>query len=93
MIGQVWNIDLLSGGGGFYAYAVVHDWSEEYMYSKSEMFQAGAVLKHYGVKGHSVHATEGGRRKDYTNANEYLRLAGVDLLKTGSICVRISEQT
>lgn len=51
------------------------------MYSKSEMLQAGAVLKHYGVKGHSVHATEGGSRKDYTNANEYLRLAGADLLK------------
>ena len=68
----------------------IHDWSEEYMYSKSEMFQAGAVLKHYGVKGHSVHATEGGRRKDYTNANEYLRLAGVDLLKNRiDLCTHI----
>ncbi|MBS6195058.1 MAG: sugar phosphate isomerase/epimerase [Clostridiales bacterium] len=59
----------------------IHDWSEEYMYSKSEMLQAKAVLEHYGLKAHSIHATEGGRRKDYTSKNEYLRAAGVDLLK------------
>lgn len=80
----------------------IHDWEGEYLYSKSEMFQARDVLSYYGLKAHTIHASEGGQRdlfdaqgrkvphvrerctrirKDYTNPNEYLRLAGVDLIK------------
>lgn len=80
----------------------MQNWEGEYIYSKSEMYQARDVLKHYGICAHSIHATEGGKRtirtpdgklrfrnryrfteirKDYTSTNEYLRLAGVDLLK------------
>ncbi|MCP1109991.1 sugar phosphate isomerase/epimerase [Lachnospiraceae bacterium PF1-21] len=79
----------------------MQNWEGEYMYSRSEMFQARDVLRHYGICAHSIHATEGGIRtsringkkifqnryrftdirKDYTSTNEYLRLAGVDLLK------------
>lgn len=79
----------------------MQNWEGEYMYSPSEMFQARDVLAHYGIKAHSIHATEGGKRtivvngqkifrnryrftdirKDYTSLNEYMRLAGVDLLK------------
>lgn len=80
----------------------IHDWEGEYLYSRSEMFQARDVLSYYGLKAHTIHASEGGQRdifdaqghrvphvrqrctrirKDYTNPNEYLRLAGVDLLK------------
>lgn len=72
----------------------IHDWEGEYMYSKSEMLQARDVLNYYGLNAHSIHASEGGMRcckdakegttktrKDYTNPNEYLRQAGVDLLK------------
>lgn len=80
----------------------IHDWEGEYMYSKSEMLQARDTLANYGLKAHTIHATEGGQRdifdaqgrripnprprctrirKDYTNPNRYLRLAGVDLLK------------
>ncbi len=73
----------------------------EYLYSPSEMFQVRDLLRGCGVKAHTIHASEGGRRtavvngrtvfrngerfeeirKDYTSANEYTRLAGVDLLK------------
>lgn len=79
----------------------MQNWEGEYLYSPSEMFQARDVLKAYGIKAHSIHASEGGKRtirkdgelifrnryrltdirKDYTSKNEYLRLAGVDLLK------------
>lgn len=80
----------------------MQNWEGEYLYSKSEMYQARDVLRHYGIHAHSIHATEGGKRtirtpegklrfrnryrfteirKDYTSKNEYLRLAGVDLLK------------
>lgn len=79
----------------------IHDWEGEYMYSPSEFFQVRDLLNYYGLKAHTIHASEGGRRgivingrtsfrnserfkeirKDYTSANEYMRLAGVDLLK------------
>lgn len=79
----------------------MQNWQGEYLYSKSEMFQARDVLRHYNICAHSIHASEGGKRltaidgknvfrnryrledirKDYTSKNEYLRLAGVDLLK------------
>lgn len=79
----------------------IHDWEGEYLYSRSEMFQARDILRHYGLQAHTIHATEGGFRdkivdgkrvpfprerctrirKDYTNPNNYLREAGVDLLK------------
>lgn len=79
----------------------MQNWEGEYLYSKSEMFQARDVLRYYGICAHSIHASEGGKRttwingkkvyrnryrledirKDYTSTNEYLRLAGVDLLK------------
>lgn len=88
---------------GFTHIQWIHDWEGEYMYSQSEMLQVKALLKHYGLIAHTLHATEGGYRfvqvegkgdrvpfarerctmirKDYTSSNEYLRLAGVDLLK------------
>ncbi|PWJ50418.1 sugar phosphate isomerase/epimerase family protein [Faecalicatena contorta] len=79
----------------------MQNWEGEYLYSKSEMFQARDVLRYYDICAHSIHASEGGKRtiwingkkvfrnryrledirKDYTSTNEYLRLAGVDLLK------------
>lgn len=59
----------------------IHDWEGEYLYSPSEMRQARAALDFYGLKGHTVHATEGRARKNYTSSNPYLRQAGVDLVK------------
>ena len=35
----------------------LHDWEGEYMYSKSEMFQARDILSYYGLKAHTIHAT------------------------------------
>ncbi|NLI90455.1 MAG: TIM barrel protein [Epulopiscium sp.] len=88
----------------------MQNWEGEYMYSRSEMFQARDVLRHYNIHAHSIHATEGGKRfttidgkpifrnryrledirKDYTSKNEYLRLAGVDLLKNRiDLCTHI----
>lgn len=88
----------------------MQNWQGEYLYSKSEMFQARDVLHHYNICAHSIHASEGGIRttlingkkvfrnryrledirKDYTSANEYLRLAGVDLLKNRiDLCTHI----
>lgn len=40
----------------------IHDWEGEYMYSRCEMFQARDLLNHYGIKAHTIHATEGGDR-------------------------------
>ena len=88
----------------------MQNWQGEYLYSRSEMFQARDVLRHYDICAHSIHATEGGERlttvngkplfrnryrledirKDYTSKNEYLRLAGVDLLKNRiDLCTHI----
>ena len=94
---QVLNI----AKAGFTHTQWIHDWDGEYLYSPSEMFQVRDLLRGCGVKAHTIHASEGGRRtavvngrtvfrngerfeeirKDYTSANEYTRLAGVDLLK------------
>ncbi len=88
----------------------MQNWQGEYLYSRSEMFQARDVLRHYNICAHSIHASEGGERfktvngkskfynryrfedirKDYTSKNEYLRLAGVDLLKNRiDLCTHI----
>lgn len=40
----------------------MQNWEGEYLYSPSEMFQARDVLRHYNIKAHSIHATEGGKR-------------------------------
>lgn len=95
---------------GFTHVQWIHDWDGEYMYSPSEIIQAGKLLKECGLDAHSVHASEGGVRikkigdtvtfvnryrnkevrKDYTSENEYLRLAGVELLKNRiDLCVGI----
>lgn len=86
---------------GFTNVQWIHDWEGEYLYSKSEMYQARDILRFYGLEANTIHATEGGirhkivngksvpiakercssARKDYTSSNEYIRLAGVDLLK------------
>lgn len=95
---------------GFTHIQWIHDWEGEYMYSPSEMLQVRDLLRECGLKAHTIHATEGGRRakkvdgkvvynnryrnkeirKDYTSLNEYMRLAGVDLLKNRiDLCVAI----
>ncbi len=86
---------------GFTHIQWIHDWDGEYLYSPSEMFQVRDLLRDCGLRAHTIHASEGGKRtvirdgvpvfrngerfseirKDYTSANEYTRLAGVDLLK------------
>jgi sugar phosphate isomerase/epimerase len=40
----------------------MQNWEGEYLYSRSEMFQARDVLRHYGITAHSIHASEGGKR-------------------------------
>lgn len=40
----------------------MQNWEGEYLYSKSEMFQARDVLRYYGIHAHSIHASEGGKR-------------------------------
>ena len=98
---------------GFTHVQWLHDWEGEYMYSPSEFFQVRDLLNYYGIKAHTIHASEGGRRgclvngrtafrnewrfkdirKDYTSANEYTRLAGVDLLKNRvDLCSHIGAQ-
>ncbi len=94
---QVFNI----ARAGFTHTQWIHDWEGEYLYSPSEMFQVRDLLRSCGLKAHTIHASEGGRRtvlrdgrkyfrnaerfkdirKDYTSANEYTRMAGVDLLR------------
>jgi sugar phosphate isomerase/epimerase len=78
-----------------------HDWYGEYLYSRSEMYYIRDLYREYGIKPHTLHASEGGVRgytangkfvlstkercekikKDYSSEREFMRLAGVDLLK------------
>lgn len=55
---QVTNI----AKAGFTHTQWIHDWEGEYIYSKSEMFQARDLLNGLGLKAHTIHASEGGRR-------------------------------
>lgn len=78
---------------GFSHVQWIHDWEGEYLYSPSEMEQARDALKHYHLIAHTIHASEGKARKNYTSSNSYLRQAGVDLLKNRiSFCSAIGAQ-
>ncbi len=90
---------------GFTHTSWMHDWDGEYLYSPSEMLYARDLLKHYGIKSHTCHGTEGGirnknqgescmcTRKDFTNSNLYIREAGVDLVKNRiDFCTHIGAE-
>lgn len=51
----------------------MQNWEGEYLYSKSEMFQARDVMNHYGIKAHSIHASEGGKRTILVNGEKVFR--------------------
>lgn len=51
----------------------MQNWEGEYMYSRSEMFQARDVLKHYDIIAHSIHASEGGMRTIKVNGRPVFR--------------------
>lgn len=52
---------------GFTHIQWIHDWEGEYIYSPSEMFQVRDLINGYGLKAHTIHATEGGVRSRKTN--------------------------
>ncbi|MCI9273287.1 MAG: sugar phosphate isomerase/epimerase [Clostridiales bacterium] len=69
-----------------------HDWDGDYTYSLYEMMQIRHWMDQEGLQAKALHATKGTRkpcgdtyvgdfRRDYTSANEYSRLAGVELIK------------
>lgn len=69
-----------------------HEWDGEYLYSVYEMLQIKEWFEKFGLKAKALHASKGSRistvmhkeeesRKDYTSANEYNRLAGVELIQ------------
>lgn len=79
---------------GFTHTSWMHNWNGEYIYSSSEMFYVRDLLRHYGLKSHTIHATEGGFCKDYKSSNGYIREAGVDLLKNRiDLCTHIGADT
>lgn len=79
---------------GFTHTSWMHNWDGEYLYSPSEMFYARDLLRHYGLKAHTIHATEGSFRKDYKSPNPYIREAGVELLKNRiDLCTQIGADT
>lgn len=74
-----------------------HEWSGDYMYSKSEMLQILGWMKELGLHCKGIHASEGCKkplsvdryhyrctiqnRKDYASENEFNRKAGVELIR------------
>ncbi|MBC5580664.1 sugar phosphate isomerase/epimerase [Anaerofilum sp. BX8] len=66
---QVTNI----AWAGFTHTQWIHDWEGEYLYSASEMFQVRDLLRSVGVKAHSIHASEGGRRTIRVNGRPVFR--------------------
>lgn len=51
----------------------MQNWEGEYLYSKSEMFQARDVLRHYNIHAHSIHASEGGKRTIIVDGKKVFR--------------------
>ena len=51
----------------------MQNWEGEYLYSTSEMYQARDVLKHYGIRAHSIHASEGGKRTITVHGQKVVR--------------------
>ena len=66
---QVTNI----AKAGFTHTQWIHDWEGEYLYSASEMFQVRDLLRGVGVRAHSIHASEGGRRTIRVNGRQVFR--------------------
>jgi len=66
---QVLNI----AKAGFTHTQWIHDWDGEYLYSPSEMFQVRDLLRGCGVKAHTIHASEGGRRTAVVNGRAVFR--------------------
>lgn len=66
---QVTNI----AKAGFTHTQWIHDWEGEYLYSASEMFQVRDLLRGVGVRAHSIHASEGGRRTIRVNGRPVFR--------------------
>jgi sugar phosphate isomerase/epimerase len=61
-----------------------HEWTGSYLYSVHEMLQIREWCDELNLKVKGVHAAAGENNsdlKDYTSANEYNRLAGVELIK------------
>lgn len=51
----------------------IHDWEGEYLYSPSEMFQVRDLLRGYGIKAHTIHASEGGVRTKWIDGRKVFR--------------------
>ena len=68
---QVLNI----AKAGFTHIQWIHDWEGEYLYSPSEMFQVRDLLRGCGLKAHTIHASEGGRRTAVINGRPSFRNA------------------
>ena len=61
-----------------------HEWSSNYIYSVHEMLQIKEWCNELGLLVKGLHASHGEKNsglKDYTSANDYNRLAGVELIK------------
>ena len=61
-----------------------HEWTGAYLYSPHEMLQLKEWCDEYGLLVKGVHATSGEKKsdlKDYASANEYNRLAGMELVQ------------
>jgi sugar phosphate isomerase/epimerase len=65
---------------GFSSIQWIHDWNNDYMYSESEMDRIVFWLNKYGLTMGDLHASSG-VRKQYASFDEYVRKAGVELIK------------
>lgn len=57
-----------------------HHWSTDFLYARSEIDQIGAWLREYGLALLDLHGSVG-PEKNWSAAEEYRRLAGVDLVR------------
>ncbi len=86
------NTDFLSGQGcpqpalraiaeaGFTHLHWCHQWCTDFLYSPSEIRQIGLWLREYGLRLLDIHGSAG-QEKVWFSTEEYVRLAGVDLVR------------
>ena len=67
-------------GVGFTHVHWCHHWNTDFLYSDSEIDQISAWLGTYGLRVLDIHASHG-REKAWASPLEYVRLAGIELVK------------
>ena len=77
------NLEKIAGAGFSHVHWS-HEWNTAYQYSVYEMLQIREWCGEFGLAVKGIHACSGENNcdlKDYTSANDYNRLAGVELIK------------